>query len=291
MRLLLAAAAIYSSLQGQDQTIRVHEWGVVLVDEVIPMATGAPPGSMLEDPGPVLVDAPVIWFHGPDFTGTFSVELQDGFFSVLLPNPFEAADVLLDDREGSSTLARWNGLKCMSADAEDEYLDIPVGDGTEVPGWDTNVWRRVPSLRVIHPGTGYRDSFIYYECSASGVVEDPYQLPEGERIEVREYLGELMPVFIRDCSSAASDRTPLSEEEVLEVLARWGSGGFLEQEIRALWSTWEPHLETRCLEYGQAVAIYPLSPEQVERISSITLQPDQPFDVEYSRLFLAIASI
>lgn len=289
MRLLLAAATIFSSLQGQD-TISVHEWGVVLVDEVVPMATGAPPGTVLE-PAPMLVDAPVVWFHGPEFTGTFSVELEEGYFSVLLPNPFEISDELVDDSEISGTLASWDGLKFPDTASGDECMEMSVSDRLDAFDWDMDIWRRVPSLGVIHPATGYEDGFIYYECSASGILENPQQLPEGERIEVREYQGDLMPVLVRDSSFTDTERATLTENEVLEVLARWGGGGFMDEEIRALWSTWEPHLKTRCLEYGEALAIYPLSPEQVARISTITLQPDQPYEVEYSRLFLAIASI
>ena len=75
-----------------EETVFVHEWGVVSIDEVIPMAQGAQQGyldeqGMLLPCYPMMVDAPVIWFHGPEFNGTLTVEVQNGYFSLLIPNP------------------------------------------------------------------------------------------------------------------------------------------------------------------------------------------------------------
>ena len=81
-----------SVTETSEQTVFVHEWGVVLIDEVIPTVSGAERGyleenGMLQPYYSMAVDAPVIWFHGPEFTGTLTVEVQNGYFSLLIPLP------------------------------------------------------------------------------------------------------------------------------------------------------------------------------------------------------------
>ncbi len=63
------------------ETVYVHEWGVVEVDMGFPTAGGAKWGY-LDDQGTLEpytgygVEAPVVWFHGAQCTGTFTVRVK-----------------------------------------------------------------------------------------------------------------------------------------------------------------------------------------------------------------------
>ena len=92
-------------------------------------------------------------------------------------------------------------------------------------------------------------------------------------------------------AAPAIEETDLPEERVLEILAEWGEDRFLDEEISALWMTWEPAFRTQCLVYGQEVFFLPLSHTQTEGISSLSLETDQGCPVSYCRLFLATGSI
>lgn len=83
----------------------------------------------------------------------------------------------------------------------------------------------------------------------------------------------------------------VSDEGILEILSGWGGDEFMDEEIRTLWKTWKPSLLTRCLSYGETIVVFPLTDDQIESISTIDLQTDQGYSVEYSRLFLALGSV
>ena len=83
----------------------------------------------------------------------------------------------------------------------------------------------------------------------------------------------------------------VSDEGILEVLSEWGNDNFLEEEIEALWKTWKPSIMTRCIQDEEVIVLFPLTDQQVESISTIDLQTDQGYSVEYSRLFLALGSV
>ena len=292
--------------EASEETVFVHEWGVVLIDEVLPSACGAERGY-LEENGTLqpyysmAVDAPVIWFHGPQFTGTLTVEVQNGYFSLLIPLPVSES---FDDEsvtvfpEGDNYTAVWKGLTftdeaSMRSDSPHDRRGMPAGSFDEGFEWAMPFWREVPALTVSYGPSSYVDCFIYYECSASNLFEE--EEPSGNH-----QLGSLM--FHAEDGELAADlivaprngirvKLAVSDEGILEVLQDWGGNEFLAEEIEALWKTWKPSILTRCVQYGEAIIMFPLSAEQVESISTLYLQTDQDYHVEYSRLFLAMGRV
>lgn len=283
-----------------EEVVEVHEWGVVQADEVTPSAVGARRGylddhGIIQPPEAMAVDAPVVWFHGPAFTGSFQVEVTDGYFTTLIPEP-ECSDIL-DETQIQPRVSSvvWDHLECFPAEEmPHDRRATPgfyVSEGYE---WAMDFWRRVPSLTVSYSDADYLDRFIYYECSASGIFQndDPFGDYSGEWLLFSEDDRELSASL---CSGLPSDpfveEVDLNTEKIMEILAEWGENQFMDEEISALWMTWEPAFRTQCLVYGQEVFFLPLSHEQTEDISTLQLETDQGYRVSYSRLFLATGSI
>ena len=286
-----------------EETVFVHEWGVVVMDEVIPMAQGAQPGyldehGMLLPYYPMTVDAPVIWFHGPEFTGTLTVEVQNGYFSLLIPNP--AAISTNDEslpvfRSDENYVAVWEGLSFTDEvpDQSDRPYDRRGDSAEEGFEWAMPFWREVPALTVTYAAGHFTDRFIYYECSASNLFDqrEPSESYEYGSLVFHSEDGELTADLVIDPQSRLRLELTISDEGILEVLQEWGGDEFLSEEIEALWRTWKPSILTRCIQNGEAIVLFPLTYEQVESISTLDLQIDQGFAVQYSRLFLAMGSV
>jgi len=288
-----------------EQTVFVHEWGVVLIDEDIPTASGAERGyleenGMLQPYYSMAVDAPVIWFHGPEFTGTLTVEVQNGYFSLLIPLPVTES---IDDEsipvypEGDNYTAVWKDLAftddvSISSDRPYDRRGI-LDDSTEGFLWAMPFWREVPALTVTYGAGSYTDRFIYYECSASNLFEErePSESYQRGALVFHEEDGELAAELVIAPRDRISIELAVSDEGILDVLQDWGDDEFLVEEIEALWKTWKPRILTRCIQDGEAIVLFPLTEEQIESISSLDLQTDQGYSVEYSRLFLALGSV
>jgi len=304
--LILLTLAGSQVAEASEETVFVHEWGVVSIDEVIPMTRGAERGyldenGMLQPYYSMIVDAPVIWFHGPEFTGTLTVEVQNGYFSLLIPNPavISTGDETLPifPNEENYT-AVWEGLSFtdevpVHSDRPHDgrgIIDKSIEEGFQ---WAMPLWREVPALMVSYDPASYVDHFIYYECSASNLFDgqEPSETYRHRSLVFREEDGELAADLVVDPRNRIRIELAVSDEGILEILQDWGGDEFLDEEIKALWKTWEPSLRTRCILYGETVILFPLTVEQVESISTIELQTDQDYNVECSRLFLAMGSV
>ncbi len=298
--LTLAGSPVYETA---EEIVFVHEWGVVSIDEVIPMAQGAQRGyleenGMLQPYYSMMVDAPVIWFHGPEFTGTLTVEVQNGFFSLLIPNPVGVPtndETLPVFPSGENYIAVWEDLSFafeppVHSDRPYDRRGESAEEGFE---WAMPFWRVVPALMVTYEAASYTDRFIYYECSASNLFDEhePSESYQRRSLVFHEEEGELKADLVVAPGNRISIELAVSDYGILEVLKDWGEGGFLDEEIEALWKTWKPSILTRCVQDGEVIVLFPLTDEQVESISTIDLQTDQGYIVQYSRLFLAMGSI
>lgn len=288
------------------ETVFVHEWGVVLIDEVIPTVRGAERGY-LEENGilqpyySMTVDAPVIWFHGPEFTGTLTVKVKNGYFSLLIPLPAAVStcdDEISISRSTESSLAVWEDLSLtdevfMPGDRPVDRRGVLEGSSEEGFQWAMPFWRTVPALTVEYEHASYTDRFIYYECSASNLFEErePSEHYQRGSLVFREEDGELAADLVIALHNGIRFEISISDDGILDVLASWGGNEFLSEEIEALWNTWKPSLLARCIMYGETTVLFPLTDEQVESISTLNLETDQGFHVEYSRLFLAMGSV
>ncbi|MBN2586798.1 MAG: hypothetical protein JXA64_04490 [Candidatus Fermentibacteraceae bacterium] len=288
------------------ETVYVHEWGVIEVDLSFPEALGAEWGYLGEDG--VLepwteyeVEAPVIWFHGVQCRGTLTVSANQGYFTTLLPHPDSLIDgegerMMSPDAVGSQT-AVWRDIS-VSPEMMELEESIPVAYDMGGFGWAIPFWREVGGNFIAVPGSAYRDSFIYYECTAASIPGMTHDCQGGDM--TYGYCGEAL-VFSPsgdglqaglaevDGGIEAGERE-LTDTEILSVICGW-SGELKSSEIQALWNTWEPAIRRRCMRSGERLIMFPLTPEQTESVSSIRFQPNGGNRVVYSRLFLAIGSI
>ncbi|MCD4776000.1 MAG: hypothetical protein K8S15_08130 [Candidatus Aegiribacteria sp.] len=301
--MILLILTVSGAAEAADETVFVHEWGVVLIDEVLPVAIGAERGfleenGMLQPYYSMIVDAPVLWFHGPEFTGTMTVEVQNGYFSLLIPIPSTIStcdETIPVFRDEENYLAVWDDLSFSHSDGMP--CDRPVdkeGISTEEGfQWAMPFWREVPALTVSYEPASYVDRFIYYECSAAHLFgeQDPLEDFLRGAIVFHEEDGKLAADLVVAPRNRIRIEIAVLDEGILEVLSGWGGDEFLDEEINALWKTWKPGLLTRCLSYGETVVVFPLTDDQIESISTIDLRIDQGYSVEYSRLFLAMGSI
>lgn len=285
------------------EMVSVHEWGVVELDESQPGVVGIPDGYVdadeyFQEYPEMEVRAPVVWFHGAECTGTFSVELQGGSFTTLIPRPDSIVHLAIPSVEGSDVLiAFWEDLKLVE---EQLPIDGMQGDDLDQGPFQLDcftyavpMWREVPANYVLHPGGGYQDRFIYYE---SGMP-----LPSELRGYYYNCQGEALLFFAEDGKLACVRADPegemeiegerLSQDEVVSTLCGWGDNAFKSEEILALWRTWRPVLRTRCELEGEEIILFPLTPEQEDAISRISFLPDDPsVQVSYERLFLGLGT-
>lgn len=302
------------SVLAQDREaacIEVHEWGVVFFDEQgTGNAGGVPFPALIMNPAddliePIEVEAPVVWFHGPHFTGTFRVSTDTGSLKAMYPYPdhVDLAPPSPDDLWEQIVSVEWTGLSVESSFTETEearriYYAQPYQ-------WAMDYWRKVPANWIYRQGDGVQERFIYYECSISGDFPCPLiRTDDGFAFEPG-YSGEGL-VFIPgvEYSSvclieiAGTLRLPevkdiqiCDPDYVKQVIFGWADGMLISEEIDAFWSTWESTLTDTCSE-GVNWLLFPLPNETVEAISTIELIPNESWlEVRYERLFLGLVKI
>jgi hypothetical protein len=306
------------------QTVRVHEWGVVQLDYGPREAVGAEwcypdDHGIFQYGGMMMVDAPVVWFHGPDFTGTFTVDIWTGNLTVRYPEPdrIEEQPALLGGLFPSERVV-WEGLVGRNDRPLDDRFSADrissTGCDPESFRWAVPWWREVPSLTVSRESDRWSDRFIYYECTteAFSVVDD---LPvQDETMPCSAWQGtysgpalvfawdtedggllvESIDVEMPDPdihSADLSEFVPVDPDRMAQILCMWARSNFKSEEMTALWRTWEPVIRTRCGMFGERIMLFPLPGETVESISTLHLETDQGYFVEYHRLFLGLTGI
>lgn len=289
------------------ETVYVHEWGVIEVDMGFPTAGGAMWGY-LDDHGTLepytgyAVEAPVVWFHGAQCTGTFTVRVNEGYFTILHPPPDSLWQEECERRASPGNFSIQTGIwrdVSLTRDVPEDEESLSVAYETNGFSWAIPFWRDVPANYVTVPGASYQDRFLYYECTQNTLGEYISGSSYGRR--TYGYRGEAL-VFQEEDGEVTARRADVEETvttlggvlslyEVLEIICGWSNNRLKSQEIQALWDTWEPALRQRCIREGLDVMIFPLSPEQVESISSIHFRPDGTNPVEYARLFLGLGAV
>ncbi len=283
-----------------DDMVYIHEWGVIEMDEVYLQARGCPDGYIDEDgyfwEYPMAqVTAPVVYFYGADCSGTFSVSIRDGSFTLLLPYPDSLAYEI--DEEVCCT-AVWEHLTITSSESsiaattEAAYMTT-VPEYKNCFAWAAPFWRGVPANHIRYPSTGYEDVFIYYESGMSN--------PEMFIGEYYNHIGEALIFFPEDGEMVCVNATvplesdamgeTLSDFEIMAVLYSWGDGAMLAEEIAALWQTWKPLLRTRCELENLTLMLFPLTDRQESIVSTLSFVPVENILVQYERLLLGLGTI
>lgn len=278
--------------------IEVHEWGVVTFDgggAVMGAAPDVAPDTLTEPDYPVVERAPVVYFHGPEFSGRFTVAVPDG--SILDTWPFPS---IRDDNSSTWVITRagWQEL-----DAVNTPLIERVG------GWEAAPWRRQQTMTLAFEGPAY-EKFVYYEAGFSDLSAFPVAVRNG-RLSVREGC-EDMPVALVipspegplvTVTTASGAVCPLralrnallsGPADLYDTLIEWSEGVVDIEEVDALWATWRGwFLDSSQRDGGAdcALLIYLLPAEDAEALSVLSLEPDPAFEVRYGRYLLCALEI
>ncbi len=272
--------------------VRVHEWGVVWMGETRVVATADPASTWdiysgpSSDEEPICAEAPVIYIHGPDFSGTLEVSTETGSFTVLYP---DASGV-------SPNSALWR-FEAMAQDRAPGEETLP--EAAEIPGnWPVDLWREVPSCRLRFE-SGVEDRFIYYETQIP-VTDFPSarrMLEQGEvsaALVVRPAAGGLMYMEVNPANVPGSlidgEFLPLDTGTAVSRLCDWADGDLKTEEVRALWASWRGHLESEGW-MGEKILLFPLPESRIRAISTLSLQTGEGYSVEYHRLFVAMVPL
>lgn len=296
----------------QSHDVFVHEWGVVVFSSEGAYITGAPgeDGELRfggEPFGPVLVDAPVVWIHGAPFLeATFTVTANQGVLTTLHPDP-------RGENEPFQDRASWR-ISSPPPRPMTERPEHPCAG--DVPfAWAMDFWRSVPSRDLYSAETGqYLGNFLYYEASIPRWqppenAYDPMTLaghysPEGLVISTgtEPAVERVRLVPLPDGTGSTRMDGRLEDREVRNILCDWAAGGLKSSEVDALWSTWKPFFQTGSVT-DEALAdregreerwiLFPLPPDEAERVSSISLEIDDEglTQIHYSRLFLGLVRV
>ncbi|MBN1434760.1 hypothetical protein JW921_08375 [Candidatus Fermentibacterales bacterium] len=293
-----------------DNAIKVHEWGVVEFQEAGLTAIGAHwgelgPDGILYDYFPDEVEAPVVWFYGPDFTGSLSIEVSGGRITEAYPAPDVEDLVEMPPPFGSSLppvshRMEWTGLSFGSGTAavEQEELTRRAGFGETCWGWAAGYWRDVPALSVQRQSDGWTDGFIYYECTASQALSDLDWTLDSLRPAYGQALlfgpGEgdsLRAALVGVGGSLELIRGDLQDGPIRSVICGWGGNLLDSREVSAIWNTWKPRIRARIAEDGQPILLFALPPDLAALISTIELTVDQGYEVSVQRLFLGLMPV
>jgi hypothetical protein len=297
-------------------TVRDHEWGVIQMDYGFYEAVGAEwcypdengnyrYGEMM------IVDAPVVWFHGPGFSGSFAVDVMKGSFTTVYPEPdvIEQIPPVLESLLPTER-ATWSGLEFTRSGLDDErVVDRISSMGCEMENfaWAAPWWREVPSLAVSRESDGWSDRFIYYECTTASLHPDGEAI-RGNISDICRGPGLLFSYSQAECTFMvekvmiedvlANPRSyPQGNDDwqvtdiVTAELCRWAESNMKSEELEALWKTWKPVILDRCDMFDENILLFPLTDEVVESISRLTLTTDEGFFVEYHRLFLGLIAL
>jgi len=302
IELIFAAALMDTVIAPVDfGTVYVHEWGAVTFTEEN-VIFGANP---LTDPSSDIIlpyqweepvaRAPIVYFYGAKFSGTFTVSVNSGNFIETLPYPDNITDTSPIQQQQSCN-AVW---EIWDTNVNEEYL---VEEYSCVSSDILESWR-TPPCYVLEFNDGSREKFIYYECALQPSSEDdfyPVLLKDNGAVLDPDYRGSAM-WFVKDGETVALNRimgddplqgviTPSGPQNIYpEILCDWAGGTMKSEELVSMWDTWESWIFDGSWS-GDTLLVFPLPAETVEGMTSINLETDDYQEVEYSRFYLGILS-
>jgi hypothetical protein len=295
---LLVALSCLAQAGREAAPVEVHEWGVLVYGDDDDM------GLTLGQPGPDVAEAvraPVVYFHGPEFTGTFTVGLPAGDFTVTVPEP----DVLECDKAVWTLEGSWSAERESAARAADSAL-------RDLPGAGRADWSEVPAM-MLSTGSGELSRYLFYECTLDSEMLEPSAWTAPIQYDGRALLLPPMlsipeapgnpdlliigrsdngPVMwhgggreLADSGLEELDWTPYTRTDAMGVLLDWSAELLELEEVEALWDTWEAWAVRRD-NPREYVVLSRLWPEKVETVSRISLETEEGHPVEYHRFLL-----
>lgn len=305
MRLLATAvlAACMTGLSSAEDRelppIFVHEWGVLSWSG--PGYTfSSSPGVPLpvSDPDGMMMRAPVLYFHGPEFTGTVTVRTDNGLISHVYPE-------VSDGGTGMGSCS-WTGsfaydpdnasLREMATLIEDRRSPFPL------PSWPYHLWRTGESMTVTTSCA--TESFLYYETTPADLGFLP-SLHGGQ--PVSDEWGQVPAIVVTwsetglrfaECSlgdiPGPDDEAfaPMNPDLIHRTLRVWSRDVIDIEEVDALWNTWMEWFSGGFMEggnYPSGLLLYPIPESLLSNLSTIEVVPDGPsqYPTRARRLILA----
>jgi len=297
--LLLSAAASLAQDEREAPHVGVHEWGVITWDY----------GSALVQSSPFVFQeavsrAPVIYFHGPEFTGSFTVTVDNGQLIELYPT---TVPWMTDSYTWSGRFSL-DYLPLRDLEETDRGLSAPSDFQ-----WALEYWR-VPETLIFNGDDGIAEEFLYYESTLEDVTFLP--LHPGSKVEPErsntlnlELLllgmedGRLMATTCTLARFAARSGMPLSWEtvvsddglEIRDIFYEWSRDLIDIEEVDALWFTWRDWFTTGSFDgrmnMDTVLAVYLMPQELTGSVSTLSLETEEGYPVDYSRYLLVAVPV
>jgi hypothetical protein len=272
--------------------IQVHEWGVLAWSGGDPVLSSAPATIFPADSAPVeqqyLLRAPVLYFHGPDFSGSVTVKTKNGsIFDIYPPVP---------DADRGHNYCRWNAD--FTNTRLEEYPDLR---GLAPGNWNYDLWR-VDYAMVVSLSNGWSDKFLYYETAPENTDFLPFS--PGMESVCEEYK-DIEAVAVKTSSSGLlyarctlgnivnggeMDFSSVESAGIVGILYEWAGGVIDFEEVDALWQTWAPWVLADFMnepEYSNGLVLYMIPQELTENLSTISVVSDEmQYPVQISRFLL-----
>jgi len=271
--------------------IQVHEWGVLTLSNSDPVYSSVPgtPSPVIQPDNPGLLRAPVLYFRGPEFSGTVTVKTNNGSIFDVYPTVPDA------DRDHSH--CTW------TADfSYREIAEYPDFHGMAPGEWNYDLWRDVYALSISSTNN-WNDKFLYYETAPESIDFLPYSPAKDGLCE--EYTGvEAMiiqrrngGIFLARCTlgdvayGGEIEYTELNTDDaILDVLFDWAVNILEADEMEALWNTWETWIFREYIYepgYDNGLLLYRIPDELTQQLSVISVSPDEvDYPVDISRYLL-----
>lgn len=277
--LLAVPLAFADSGERRLPEISVHEWGVISFSGPDLLFSGVPDTQLpfpLLQPDQYLLRAPVLYFHGPEFSGRVTVRTDNGFIFHTYPEPC--------DLGMNGDFVSWTGSFS---------YDHTGTDGEPAPSPDgalpASLWRTGEAMTVHTPSA--TEGFLYYETAPETL--DFLPLIHGTSAIPEEWMN-LQALVIRGngegggygvCElGALADIEGLAlravdPDEIHRTLLKWSRDVIDVEEVNALWNTWadwfcRDHAESP--DYSGGLVVYRVPEELLHKLSTIEVEAAEP---------------
>lgn len=293
MAILILSSFAYCDTDYELATIQVNEWGVLTWNGNDPVLSAVPgtPSPESFDPafngGEMLLRAPVLYFHGPAFSGTVTVETNNGsIFDIYPPVP---------DENRNYNHCSWT--------VDFDYAPVekyPDFHGMAPGEWNYDLWRDVDALSISGPND-WNDKFLYYETAPASTDFLPYT--PGTKSLCDEYKNIKAVVFKNRNGEVSYSECTLEDivyggdievkdmrpDAILDILYDWSVEVINFDEVDALWNTWSPwivhgHMDESA--YSNGFVMYMIPAELTDNLSTITVVPDASYPINISRYLI-----
>ena len=300
--LLVLSVSLFAQGERELAHIEVHEWGVITWDNGVVSAQGAPYQEIYWE---AEAKAPIVYFSGPEFAGSFTVTVENGEIIELYPV----------SGEWESDRYIWNG-KFTWDDSQMNYVEESGSYNPADFRWfDYLDYWRTPEKLTYYGNDGMVEKFLYYETRIDDVSFLPlYPGIQFEYENDRFYNMEVLILGIENGNLMATTcilgrfatisvlplgwETEVSENgsEIRDIFYEWSRDIVNIQEIDALWNTWNHWFTDEAFrgenrDEGSALVIYLMPQDLIDNVSTLFLETENGYPVDYCRYLLVAVPV